>query len=73
MRERQIETTIGTSACHNHPAYAPFGYRPGDLPNSARFEAQALTLPLVPHMTVHEVETVVTELARILNPRGGPR
>ena len=73
MRERQIETTIGTYACHNHPAYASFGYRPGDLPNSARFEAQALTLPLVPHMTAHEVESVVTELTRVLLPRGGPR
>lgn len=65
MATADVETTIGTYACHNHPAYAALGYRPGDLPNSARFEAQALTLPLVPSMPIADVDRVVEALARI--------
>lgn len=73
MREREIETTIGTYACHNHPAYSRFGLEPGDLPNSAWFEAQALTLPLVPEMSISDVERVVAELDEILGLQAGRR
>ncbi len=61
------ETTIGTYACHQHPAYAPWGYRDGDLPNSARFARQALTLPLVPRMSTAQVERVVGALVTALD------
>ena len=62
LRSRDIESTIGTYACHTHAAYRRLGYRPGDLPNAARYQAQALTLPLVPSMAVEEIERVVTAL-----------
>lgn len=70
MRDADVETTIGTYACHNHPAYAHLGYSPGQLPNSARFEAQALTLPLVPSMTPDLVGRVVDQLAGCLSMQG---
>ena len=66
MAEERIGTTIGTYACHQHPAYSRWGYVDGDLPNSARFAGQALTLPLVPGMTLEQVERVVETLRRVL-------
>ena len=66
MGDHDVETTIGTYACHNHPAYEHLGYRPGQLPNSARFEAQALTLPLVPSMDEALVDRVVETLKRVI-------
>ena len=60
-----IESTIGTYACHQHDAYTPFLIG-GDLPNSARFGNQALTLPLVPSMTTNEISRVVTALSEAL-------
>lgn len=67
MADVGIDTTIGTYACHQHPAYAPWGYRDGDLPNSARFARQALTLPLVPRMSTVQVERVVESLVAVLD------
>jgi dTDP-4-amino-4,6-dideoxygalactose transaminase len=67
MADVGIETTIGTYACHQHPAYAPWGYRDGDLPNSARFARQALTLPLIPRMSTAQVERVVGALVTALD------
>ncbi|MBV9412952.1 MAG: DegT/DnrJ/EryC1/StrS family aminotransferase [Acidimicrobiia bacterium] len=62
LTERGIETTLGTYAMHTHPVFAAYGYAPGDLPNSWRWQRQSLTLPLLPAMTEEEVERVVTAL-----------
>ena len=58
-----IETTVGTYACHQHPAFSKWVSRSGDLPNSARFARQALTLPVVPRMTTAQVDRVVKTLS----------
>ncbi len=61
MAAENIETTIGTYACHQHGAYTSFtGSRA--LPNSARFGNQALTLPLLPSMTRAQIDRTVTAL-----------
>ena len=67
MSQEGIETTIGTYACHQHPAFSKWGYRPGDLPNSGRFADTTLTLPLVPRMTNSQIERVVETLSSILS------
>ncbi len=66
MADEGIGTTIGTYACHQHSAYARWGYVDGDLPNSARFAGQTLTLPLVPRMSIEQVDRVVGALLQIL-------
>ena len=66
MAEQGIETTIGTYACHHHPAFSEWGYRPEDLPNSGRFADCTLTLPVIPRMARPQVERVVETLALIL-------
>lgn len=62
LREVGIETTLGTYAMHAHPAFAHFGYKPGDLPNAWRAERQSLTLPLLPKMKPDIVNRVVDGL-----------
>ncbi len=61
-----IESTIGTYALHAQPAFARFGYKPGDLANSWRAYRQSLTLPLVPRMSAEAVAKVVTALKTCL-------
>ena len=68
MRDRDVETTLGTYALHAQPYFVrEFGHRPGDLPNSARAYRQGLTLPLYPQMVGDQVELAVETLARILD------
>lgn len=62
MREAGIETTLGTYAMHRHPAFARFGYRPGDLPNASRAETQSLTLPLFQGMQKSDIRKIVAAL-----------
>jgi dTDP-4-amino-4,6-dideoxygalactose transaminase len=64
LRGEGIETTLGTYALHAQPAFARFGYVPGDLPNSWRNQCQSLTLPLLPSMPEADVERVVAALRR---------
>lgn len=68
LRVAGIETTLGTYAMHAHPAFARFGYRPGDLPHSWRNQCQSLTLPLLPGMSIADVDRVATELAAAVAP-----
>ncbi len=58
LRDREIETTLGTYAMHAHPAFSRFGYSPGDLPNSWKAQQHSLTLPVVPGMSRAQVEEV---------------
>jgi dTDP-4-amino-4,6-dideoxygalactose transaminase len=66
MAKDGIETTIGTYACHQHPAFSAWGLRRGDLPNSAHFADCTLTLPVVPRMSQSQVDRVVESLASVL-------
>lgn len=67
LAEQGIETTLGTYAMHAHPAFARFGYKPGDLPHSLRAERQSLTLPLLPRMGQAPIEKIVNALAQALS------
>jgi dTDP-4-amino-4,6-dideoxygalactose transaminase len=63
MRERGVETTLGTYAMHSQPYFQrAFGYRPGDLPVSNRLFRQTLTLPLYPQMTEGDLSLVAESL-----------
>lgn len=67
MREKGVETTIGTYAMHSQPSYSKrFGYREGDCPVSHRLYQQSLTLPLYPQMTTSDVECVAQSLKSVL-------
>ncbi|MBC7952308.1 MAG: DegT/DnrJ/EryC1/StrS family aminotransferase [Rhodospirillaceae bacterium] len=67
LRADGVETTLGTYAQHAHPAFARFGYQPGDLPHSWRAQRQSLTLPLLPRMAEEQIEIVTHVLVGALN------
>jgi perosamine synthetase len=67
LRERGIETTIGTYALHTESFFRrTYGYDAGQLPASARLARQSLALPLFPTMTEAEVDRVADALAAVL-------
>jgi dTDP-4-amino-4,6-dideoxygalactose transaminase len=74
MRERGIETTLGTYGLHAQPFFQrTYGYTSGDLPVSHRLFRQTLTLPLYAQMTEDDLSLVVDTLADVLDamPVGG--
>ena len=63
MKEKGIETTLGTYALHAEPFFQKaYGYRPGELPNSYRAYRNALTLPLYPPMVEADLDKIVHAL-----------
>jgi dTDP-4-amino-4,6-dideoxygalactose transaminase len=48
---------------HLQPIYASLGYKPGDLPETERAAAEALSLPIYSEMTDEQVAYVVEALA----------
>ncbi|HOF88897.1 MAG TPA: DegT/DnrJ/EryC1/StrS family aminotransferase [Armatimonadota bacterium] len=74
LRERDIETTLGTYALHAQPFFQrAYGYAPGDLPISYRLFRQTLALPLFAQMTAGEQERVAAALAACLAMGGVTR
>ena len=63
LRGRGIESTLGTYAMHSHAAFARYGYRPGDLPNSLFAQRQSLTLPLFGGLAAADLERIVAAVA----------
>lgn len=63
LRERDIETTLGTYALHVQPFFQrEYGYISGQLPNSHAAFTQTITLPLYPQMTETDLDIVTTQL-----------
>jgi perosamine synthetase len=65
LRERKVESTIGTYAVHSQPFYRHMlGHGPGDFPNSTNAMNQSLALPMYPAMTEDQVVEVVRALEK---------
>jgi len=71
MRQRGIETTLGTYALHAQPFFArQYNCRPGDLPNSYRAYRQSMTVPLYPPMDELDLERITRTLRWAVESRG---
>ena len=67
MREREIETTLGTYALHAEPFFQrAYGHRSGDLPGSWAAYRRSLTLPLFPGLGDDGVARVAGALREVL-------
>ena len=67
MRDRGIETTLGTYALHAEPYFAQaYHYQPGDLPNAYRAYRQSLTLPLYSSLGEDDLERIAHSLEQAL-------
>ena len=62
MKEKGIETTLGTYSMHAHKAFSRFGYDPGSLQNSWFNQKYSITLPLLPRMRKETVDRIITAL-----------
>lgn len=63
LREKEIETTIGTYALHCQLFYKnSYGYRQGELQNSYRAFKQSLCLPLYTKMSQKDISVVAKSL-----------
>ncbi|MDO9546735.1 MAG: DegT/DnrJ/EryC1/StrS family aminotransferase [Pelolinea sp.] len=67
MREKGVETTLGTYAVHAQPYFIEkYGYKPGHLPKSYQAFTQSLTLPLYPQMEDGILHIVVDILKEVI-------
>jgi perosamine synthetase len=68
MKERDIETTLGTYSMHLQPYFRErFGIADEELPAATRAQHSALTLPLYPQLTDVEVERIAETLDACVN------
>jgi dTDP-4-amino-4,6-dideoxygalactose transaminase len=72
MRERGVETTLGTYAMHLQPYFRErFGIPDADLPNATRAHRSGLTIPLYQGMTHEDIEKVVAALGECIEEQRG--
>jgi dTDP-4-amino-4,6-dideoxygalactose transaminase len=68
LRDTGVESTLGTYALHQEPAFAGRGcFPPGGLPHSGALAARTLALPLHEHLADEDIEVVATALERVLD------
>ncbi len=66
LREHGIGAAVHYIPVHLQPYYRDLGFAPGDFPNSERYYAQCITLPVFPAMTDGELDVVVEALKEAL-------
>ncbi len=71
LREKAIETTIGTYALHDQPFFRKaFGYIGGECPRSRRAFERSIALPLHPGMDDDDLDAVVSGLREAIGLHG---
>ncbi|CAM5783069.1 UDP-4-amino-4,6-dideoxy-N-acetyl-beta-L-altrosamine transaminase [Rhizobacter fulvus] len=66
MRKAGVGVAVHYIPVHLQPYYRDLGFRSGDYPQSERYYAKALTLPLYPDLSDAQQETVVRALGEAL-------
>ncbi len=69
LREKNIESVLGTYAMHAQPSFQKYGYKPGDLPRSYLAYQQSIVPSLYGQMTEKEVEYVTNNLKKCLKKK----
>ncbi|MFM9951277.1 MAG: UDP-4-amino-4,6-dideoxy-N-acetyl-beta-L-altrosamine transaminase [Saprospiraceae bacterium] len=64
LRANNIFAQIHYIPCHLMPYYRQFGWKKGDMPNSERYYAQCISLPMYPTLTVQEQEYVIETIKK---------
>ena len=67
LAARGIGTTVYYPLClHLQPVFAELGYMEGDIPESERASAEALSLPMFPELTVEEQDYVIDQIKSVM-------
>ncbi len=65
LKSEGIEATQGTDAVHMQPYYMKkYGYKEGDLKNSAEAERQSIALPMHAKLTEKDIHQITSSLAK---------
>jgi UDP-4-amino-4,6-dideoxy-N-acetyl-beta-L-altrosamine transaminase len=67
LRESEIGVNIHYMPIYKQPYYAKWGFRAIDFPESEKYYAQALTLPLFPGLSIAEQTKIVESLRNFLD------
>lgn len=68
LAARGVETGLHyTPPLHLQPIYAELGYKEGDLPVTERVAKQLLALPIYPHLSQSQVDSVCQAMAEALS------
>jgi dTDP-4-amino-4,6-dideoxygalactose transaminase len=67
LREKEVETTLGTYSLSNQPFFQrEYHYQPGQLPNAHAAFHRTVTLPLYPQMEADSLHQVAAQLRAAL-------
>lgn len=66
LRAYGIGVNLHYIPVYNHPHYQRLGFKPGNFPESERYYAEAISLPMYSGMTGEQQDTVITSLGQAL-------
>jgi dTDP-4-amino-4,6-dideoxygalactose transaminase len=66
LREQGIGVNLHYIPVHTQPYYQKMGFSEGDFPESERYYAEAISLPMFHLMTSEQQDTVVSVLNKVL-------
>lgn len=67
LAARNIGTGVHFRALHLHPYYRKtYGYKEGDFPNAEWIGDRTASIPIMPHLTVKDVEDVIKAIKDVL-------
>lgn len=66
LREQGIGVNLHYIPVHTQPYYQRMGFRAGDFPESERYYAEAISLPMYPAMSKDQQDQVVKDLRKAL-------
>lgn len=69
LREAGIGANLHYIPVHLQPYYQRLGFKKGDFPESERYYAEAITLPLYPDLSDEDQNHVISTIKSILLPR----
>lgn len=68
LREQGIGVNLHYIPVHTQPYYQRMGFQVGDFPESERYYAEAISLPMYPTLGEDQQDQVVSALAKALQP-----
>ncbi len=68
LRAAGIGVNLHYIPVHLQPYYRELGFKPGDFPETERYYAQAISLPVFPAMSDVQQDYVIEQLQRLLKP-----
>ena len=66
LRKKGIYTNVHYLPIHLHPFFKKLGFKSGQYPNSEKYGAEALSIPIYPNLKIKDQKKVIKEILKIL-------